>query len=165
PDGAPSATNPRRGGGPVRAYHLDSTGQVPHVPVQSWHAAHLQWNGGRNDGFVNSVLETMPAAPATDAALPMGYWAERDLPFYYGLARTFPLADHWFCSCLGPTFPNRRFLISGTAHGRMDDLPWDIVDYPEAGTIFDVLTRHGIGWVNYHNVRHYSVLVRRVFGG
>src|SRR5258707_8899257 len=49
PDGAPSATNPRRGGGPVRAYHLDSTGQVPHVPVQSWHAAHLQWNGGRND--------------------------------------------------------------------------------------------------------------------
>ena len=85
----------------------------------------------------------------------MGYWTEDDLPFYYGLARTFPLADRWFSSCLGPTFPNRRFLISGTAHGLMDDLPWDIVDYPEAGTIFDVLTGHGIDWVNYHNVRHY----------
>jgi len=46
----------------------------------------------------------------------------------------------------------------------MDDLPWDIVDYPEAGTIFDLLTGHGIGWVNYHNVRHYSVLLRRVLG-
>jgi hypothetical protein len=47
----------------------------------------------------------------------------------------------------------------------MDDLPWDIVDYPEAGTIFDVLTGHDIGWANYHNVRHYSVLLRRVLGG
>jgi Phosphoesterase family len=84
----------------------------------------------------------------------MGYWTKDDLPFYCGLARTFPLADRWFSSCLGPTFPNRRFLISGTAHGLMDDLPWDVVDYPEAGTIFDVLTGHGIDWVNYHNVRH-----------
>ena len=40
----------------------------------------------------------------------MGYWTDRELPFYYGLARTFPVADRWFCSCLGPTFPNRRFL-------------------------------------------------------
>ena len=47
----------------------------------------------------------------------------------------------------------------------MDDLPWDIVDYPEAGTIFDVLTGHGIAWANYHNVRHYSVLLRRAAGG
>src|SRR5207244_11862584 len=80
------------------------------------------------------------ARPGADTAVPMGYWTEEDLPSYCGLARTFPLADHWFSSCLGPTFPNRRFLISGTAHGIMDDLPWDIVDYPEAGTIFDVLT-------------------------
>jgi phospholipase C len=75
------------------------------------------------------------------------------------------LADRWFSSCLGPTFPNRRFLISGTAHGLIDDLPWDIIDYPQTGTIFDVLTKHGISWTNYHNVRHYYVLARRVFGG
>jgi phospholipase C len=80
----------------------------------------------------------------------MGYWTEDDLPFYYGLARTFPLADHWFSSCLGPTFPNRRFLIAGTAHGLIDDSPYDLLDYPPAGTIFDMLTRHDISWVNYH---------------
>ena len=73
-----------------------------------------------------------------------------DLPFYYGLARTFPLADRWFSSCLGPTFPNRRFLISGTANGLIDDLPVNLADYPAGGTIFDQLTRHGISWVNYH---------------
>ena len=95
----------------------------------------------------------------------MGYWTEQELPFYYGLARTFPLADHWFCSCLGPTFPNRRFLISGTAHGLIDDLAWDVVDYPEAGTIFDALTNNGISWVNYHNVNPVSVRFKRLLGG
>jgi phospholipase C len=82
----------------------------------------------------------------------MGYWTEDDLPFYYGLARTFPLADRWFSSCLGPTFPNRRFLIAGTAHGLIDDAPSDLLDYPPAGTIFDLLSRHGISWANYHPV-------------
>ena len=80
----------------------------------------------------------------------MGYWTEHDLPFYYGLARTFPLADRWFSSCLGPTFPNRRFLISGTANGLIDDLPMNMADYPAHGTIFDLLSRHDISWVNYH---------------
>jgi phospholipase C len=82
----------------------------------------------------------------------MGYWTEGDLPFYYGLARTFPLADRWFCSCLGPTFPNRRFLLAGTAHGLIDDSPYDLFDYPPAGTVFDLLTEHGISWANYHPV-------------
>jgi phospholipase C len=102
--------------------------------------------------------------PGADPGVPMGYWTEQDLPFYYGLARTFPLADHWFCSCLGPTYPNRRFLISGTAHGLIDDLPWDVVDYPPAGTVFDLLTDHGISWVDYHQVRPVAVLVKRLLG-
>jgi phospholipase C len=83
------------------------------------------------------------------AAVGMGYWTEDDLPFYYGLARAFPLADRWFSSCLGPTFPNRRFLIAGTAHGLIDDAPSDLLDSPPAGTIFDLLSRHGISWANY----------------
>ena len=88
--------------------------------------------------------------PDKDPTRAMGYWTERDLPFYYGLARTFPLADRWFSSCLGPTFPNRRFLISATANGLIDDLPMNMADYPAAGTIFDQLSKHGISWVNYH---------------
>ena len=79
---------------------------------------------------MRSVEQLVPGA---DPALPMGYWTEEDLPFYYGLARTFPLADRWFSSCLGPTFPNRRFMIAGTAHGLIDDLPWDILDCRRPG--------------------------------
>jgi len=102
--------------------------------------------------------------PGGDPTVPMGYWTESELPFYHGLARTFPVADRWFCSCLGPTFPNRRFLIAGTAHGLVDDLPWDLVDYPAAGTIFDALTMHDISWVNYHSVNPTAVVLRRLLG-
>jgi phospholipase C len=162
-DGLPAgdaADNPRRNGPPVAPHHLPGTTQVKDNPTQSWHGAHQQWNHGRNDGFVRSSEELSPGDPT----LAMGYWTEDDLPFYHGLARTFPLADRWFSSCLGPTFPNRRFMIAGTANGLIDDLPWDILDFPAAGTIFDVLTRNGISWFNYHNVRPAKVVLKRVLG-
>ena len=158
----PGAVNRTPDGRGYPAHHMASTFQVKNDPSQNWRASHIQYAGGRCDGFAAAVAKALPGA---DPGVPMGYWTEDDLPFYYGLARTFPLCDRWFSSCLGPTFPNRRFLISGTAHGLIDDLPWDIVDYPENGTIFDVLTRNGISWADYHNVRHYAVLARRVFGG
>ena len=161
PDGLPLAANPRQDGSAVRAHHLASTVQVERVPTQSWNVSHLCYDGGRNDGFVTSVEQFVPGA---DPTVPMGYWTESDLPFYYGLARTFPLADRWFCSCLGPTFPNRRFMMAGTANGLIDDLPWDLVDYPAAGTIFDHLTSNGIGWVNYHNVNPTRLLLKRSLG-
>jgi phospholipase C len=179
-DGQPDVYNRDTGGEPVRAHHLSSTVQRPSVPSQSWHATHHQWDHGKHEGFVTSTQVVVPAAGDVDpglcegagAAVGMGYWTEADLPFYYGLARTFPLADRWFSSCLGPTFPNRRFLIAGTAHGLIDDAPSDLLDYPPAGTIFDQLSRHGISWANYHPVpadesrlghylRHKRRMVRR----
>ena len=148
-DGQPETANPHAEGKMIRSHNALSTRQVDGVPCQSWHASHLQWADGRMDGFVTS---TQSIEPDADETVAMGYWTERDLPFYYGLARTFPLADRWFSSCLGPTFPNRRFLIAGTANGLVDDLPLHLLDYPPNGTIFDVLSRHGISWADYHPV-------------
>jgi len=148
-DGQPKAANPNADGKTIRAYHAPSTSQAEGVPCQSWNASHLQWNDGRMDGFVTSTQSIDPGADETAA---MAYWTEADLPFYYGLARTFPLADRWFGSCLGPTFPNRRFLVAGTANGLVDDLPLHLLDYPPAGTILDMLSRHEISWTNYHPV-------------
>jgi phospholipase C len=161
PDNEPEVSNTGASGEVIRAFHLPATQQIRGVPSQSWAAAHQQWGEGKNDGFVTSAQAALADAADKAAhadigvdpvAAGMGYWSEDDLPFYYGLARTFPLADHWFSSCLGPTFPNRRFLIAGTAHGLIDDSPYDLLDYPPAGTIFDMLTRYEISWVNYHPV-------------
>jgi phospholipase C len=159
--GEPVAANLRANGESVAAHHATATVQAAHVPTQSWHATHMQWNDGGCDGFVRSIEV---AEPTLDAATAMGYWSEADLPFYYGLARTFPVADRWFCSCLGPTFPNRRFLIAGTAHGLIDDLPFGMVDYPPNGTIFDMLAEHDISWANYHNVSKTKLAVKRSLG-
>jgi phospholipase C len=150
-NGDPDAENPDSAGTMIRAYHAGSTTQNrarqdTGVPVQSWSASHTQWAGGKMSGFVTSVEQGAPGADKTAA---MAYWTGQDLPFYHGLARTFPLADRWFSSCLGPTFPNRRFLLAGTANGLMDDLPLNLLDRPRAGTIMDMLTRHKISWVNY----------------
>jgi phospholipase C len=162
PDGRPAVCNRGADGEVIRAFPLPSPVQRRGVPSQSWRASHVQWGEGKCDGFATSaqtVQSEARAGTAKDvdtsaeaAATGMGYWSESDLPFYYGLARTFPLADRWFSSCLGPTFPNRRFLIAGTAHGLIDDSPYDLLDYPPAGTIFDMLTEHGISSANYHPV-------------
>ena len=79
----------------------------------------------------------------------MGYFLGSDIPFTWGLARTFPLADRWFCSVLGQTDPNRRYLISGTSLGLIND------SFPPAlppnGTIFDTFNKHGITWKDYYS--------------
>jgi phospholipase C len=157
-DGTPDAENPDSSGAMIRAHHATSTVQADGVPCQSWSASHTQWAGGKLNGFVTS---TEQAAPDGDKAAAMGYWTDQDLPFYHSLARTFPLADRWFSSCLGPTFPNRRFLLSGTANGLMDDLPFNLLDRPRAGTIMDMLTRHGISWVNYRSASRDQSRLRR----
>jgi phospholipase C len=172
PDNEPEVSNNGSSGEVVRAFHMPTTRQLTGVPSQSWHGSHVQWGEGKNDGFVTSAqaaLQDDPKRTAHEyigiepALAGMGYWSEGDLPFYYGLARTFPLADRWFSSCLGPTFPNRRFLIAGTAHGLIDDSPYDLLDYPPTGTVFDLLTRYGISWANYHpaagdesRLKHYA---------
>ena len=73
--------------GPVYSFPIPSTAQGDHVS-QSWNATHQQIDGGRMDGFVRSVEDVQP----------MGYWTEDVLPFAYSLARTFCLANRWFCS-------------------------------------------------------------------
>jgi phospholipase C len=158
PDGLPKASN-RGHVGAIRLSRFEGTQQMAGVPTQSWNASHMQWNEGACDGFVRSIEQTVPGA---DASVAMRYWTEDDLPFYYDLARTFPMATRWFSSCLGPTFPNRRFLIAGTANGLIDDLPFNMADYPKAGTIFDLLTAHDKSWFNYHNVPRWQINARRI---
>lgn len=155
--------NRRENGDHVPLHHLDSTEQRVDIPSQSWNASHIQWSGGALDGFPRSVEQTKPERGA-EADFTMGYWSQVDLPFYHSLANTFPLATRWFSSCLGPTFPNRRFLIAGTAHGLIDDRMASCYDEPPAGTIFDLLTAYEISWANYHNKPRWKTLLKAFFG-
>ncbi len=99
----------------------------------------LTKDSGRNDGFVKSG--SGPVA--------MGYWEQADQPFYHSLARVFPIADRYFSSLLGQTYPNRRYLISATSLGMINDTTPGASDYPPNGTIFDKLDAVGTSWKDY----------------
>jgi phospholipase C len=151
-DGAPTNTNPGGEGTPatVAASALQTTAQGTHA-TQSWNATHDQIDGGKMDGFVRSV----------DSTQPMGYYPPRVLPFAYSLARTFTIANRWFCSLPGPTYPNRRFLLAGTAYGgTVTDISALLDDPPPNGTIFDRLHSSAISWRNYFTDVPQTAVVR-----
>ncbi len=123
----------------VFSFPLRTTAQSRDV-LQSWRATREQVNGGAMDGFVKSV----------SASAPMGYYTAEALPFAYTLASTFTLANRWFCSVPGPTYPNRRFLLAGTAFGGTTSNPVTLLDDPPpGGTILDRLSDHDVSWSNY----------------
>jgi len=139
--GAATNSNPGGGGTPgtVTAFPLANTAQTTAV-TQSWKATHEQVNGGAMDGFVQS----------TGAREPMGYYTPEVLPFAYSLASQFTVGDRWFCSVPGPTYPNRRFLLAGTAYGDTVTTVETLFDAPPPhGTIFDVLSAQNISWCDY----------------
>jgi phospholipase C len=139
-DGKPLNANPDGNGNLIRSFHMPSTCQLHAVPGQDWDRSHTSWDGGRNDGFVKA-----------STAVAMGYWDETDIPFYYGLTRAFPLSDRWFGSVLAQTYPNRRFLMAGTAAGIVSTSTAALTAPPPPnGTIFDRFHAHGISWRNYY---------------
>jgi len=139
--GLPLATNPYPNGDLQHAFRMPTTCQLSEFPSQEWEASHVQFDGGRNDGFVASA-----SGPVS-----MGYWEQADQPFYYSMASVFPIADRYFCSVLGQTYPNRRYLISATSIGQVDDTLPALTDYPAGGTIFDKVAGAGISWKDYYS--------------
>jgi phospholipase C len=119
------------------AYHQSGAIGAQDTGSQSWNDSHLQINGGAMDGFA----QTGPGS--------MGYYDEDDLPFYYSLAKTFTLANRWFCSAPAQTYPNRRFYMAGTASGIVSTDISNVTTYPANGTIWDQLSKHGVSWKNY----------------
>jgi phospholipase C len=80
----------------------------------------------------------------------MSYYDEKDLPFYYSLAKTFTLANRWFASAPAQTYPNRRFLYAGTAYGNISTDSSSYFDPPPPhGTIMDEFAKYGVSWHDY----------------
>jgi phospholipase C len=139
-------------GKPVRAQHAPSVCQLEGVPGQNWNASHLSWGNGRNDGFVKA---SGPAA--------MWFWDDKDLPFTYSLASKFPVGERYFGSCLGQTYPNRRYMLTGSSDGVISTDATTFSTPARNGTIFDRLDRHGITWRNYYEDLPAALVVPGVF--
>lgn len=125
------------------------TVSLPH----SEKAMRAAYNDGKMDSFVKSSEEF----GTPDGALALGYYDYNDIPFYWQLADEFVLADNWFSSVMGPSFPNHLYLFAGTRYAktavdsegaplRYDSIPAEGLD---VDTIFDRLDEAGISWKVY----------------
>jgi phospholipase C len=87
----------------------------------------------------------------TDGMNGMGYYTAAELPFYYSLFDNSALCANYFCSLLGPTWPNRFYFAAGTSGGITTNGVWgygvfDSTGYP---IILDLLDEAGITWKIY----------------
>jgi phospholipase C len=99
-------------GGHLLPFHFDTNknGECVCDISHEWKALHECWNGGALDSFLDVHLKTNPKFGHNT----MGYYTREDLPFFHELAENFTICDHYFCSVLGPTDPNRLYSMSAT---------------------------------------------------
>jgi phospholipase C len=91
--------------------HLkDRSGCGFNDPDHSYEGGRLQFNNGRLDGFRKGDND--------DFAL--GYYTGEDLPLYRPLLEVASTFDRYFCSILGPTYPN-RFYTHAAATDRLEN--------------------------------------------
>jgi phospholipase C len=114
--------------------------------AHGWDAVQQEIDGGKMDGFTAANVD------ATDPSgkRAMANYGPNDLPFYYGVARTFGIADRYFSSVPGPTYPNRYYLIAGTSFGHTAN------EFPTNGgwtqkTVFEELDAAHISWKIYNS--------------
>jgi phospholipase C len=100
-------------GGHLLPFHFDTNkgGECVNDISHEWAALHECWNGGALDKFLPVHLQ---ANGLRDGPNTMGYYTREDLPFFHALADAFTICDHYHCSVLGPTDPNRMYTMSAT---------------------------------------------------
>ena len=131
-------------------FRIATNGTAPCAPSfdqgsldHSWDGTHRASNGGRWDQWIGAK-----------SALTMGHLTRADIPFHYALADAFTVCDHYFCSVMGPTNPNRLYLWSGTidAEGRAGG---PVIDNHTTGfrwtTYPERLQAAGVDWKIYQN--------------
>jgi phospholipase C len=133
--GVPSGYTQPDGNGGTVAPHRFTSGILKDISHE-WAEIHSEWDSGRMDGFYT-----------TDGSEAVGYFDSSTLSFYYSVADHFTLCGNYFCSLLGPTYPNRLYLCSGTSGGNTsNNIAPGTLNYP---ILLDVLQSHGITFKGY----------------
>jgi len=118
-------------------HHLtDRQGCGFNDPDHSYAGGRVQLDGGRCDGFRRGANDD----------LAIGYYTAADLPFYSTFVSQTTVFDHWFCSILSSTYPNRYY----THAGRTEQVDNSMVTN-NMPTIWDRLSAAGVSANYYFN--------------
>jgi phospholipase C len=102
-----------------------------------------QYRNGRLDGFVSAYRHE-----GLNGENAMGYYDDRDLPYYWNVADRYVLFDRFFTSAAAGSVWNHMYWVTGTPGNFKADL------IPKGGfshlpTIFDRLVEAGVSWKFY----------------
>jgi len=102
-----------------------------------------QYNKGKMDGFVSALN-----ARNQDGKLAMGYYDDRDIPYYWNLADNYVLFDQLFSSASDGSFSNHMYWVAGISSvvPKGVQLSDALANTP---TIFDRLQAAGVSWKFY----------------
>jgi phospholipase C len=129
---------------PTYSLSRDFTG-CPHPdPDHSYAGSRVAYDSGKMDGFLRA---------GSNDVYSIGYYGEADIPFYAALGRNYTVCDHYFASILGPTFPNRMFLLAAQT-----DRLTDSIAISSLPTIFDRLKAAKISHNYYYSNVPYLAL-------
>ncbi len=132
--------NTDKSGVRVTPHHLTST-CLEKSPSHQWDGMRAGWNNGRMDGFITNA-----ATGTSDGHYALGYYDATNIPFYYWLANTYALGDHYFSSIMSGTWSNRNFLYTGTSGGVKKTGERTLKGVP---TIFEKLFWKFVSWQVY----------------
>jgi len=147
PSGAKSVLYQPDGSAPsgsLLPWHVDTTkvnGQGLEGLDHTWATGHQAWNGGHWDSWIAAKGERT-----------MAYFTEADVPFYRALAKKFTICDHYFCSVLSSTSPNRLYHWTGNidAAGTYGGPAWENPPDYSFGlswkTYPELLLEKGVSW-------------------
>ena len=108
-----------------------------------------QYRAGRMNGFVSQHLAEGGLHSQEAARLTMGYYDDRDIPFYWDVARNYVLFDRFFSSAAAGSFTNHMYWVTGgPGDPNRDSPPTEGFGY-DVPTIFDRLDEAGISWKFY----------------
>ena len=144
---APGMANPDRAGTMVPIYEAGRTDLqlcVPDPP-HGWDRGRQQFAAGANSGFVVAHQESHDSTTLTD---PMQYLTRAHAPVLWALADEYTTCDRYFCSVMGPTWPNRMYWHCGTSLGMKTNT------VPAAAftdTIFHRLDAASVPWRYYYS--------------
>jgi len=115
-------------------------------PPHGWDPSHDSYDGGANDGFVKAYA----ASSGTDGRNIMGYMRRSDVPISWALADAYTVCERYFCSVMGPTWPNRIYGHAGSNLGvKGNSFPNDYL-YTNT-TVWKKLSEIGVEWRYYYS--------------
>lgn len=139
-----SMTNPNMAGDEIGVYEAMTGGLCVPDPPHGWTASRTQFSGGTNRGFVIAHEQSHVAGLRE----PMQYLTRSIAPVSWALADAYTSCDRWFCSVMGPTWPNRMYWHAASSNGIMsNELPSDGFTWPN---IHQRLVDAGLDWRYYY---------------